>query len=295
MDIKKIRVMVVIGVLFVSLSAILIRLSNAHPLIIGMYRLFIAGFLSMLFIRRKDLKEFTFSKGLLFQILLSGFFLGLHFATWNASLNYTSIASSTVLVNTQTFFVLFVSIFLFKEKIDKKVFSYIMAAFLGSIIITIGDSSIGSNHLYGDFLALLGAVFVAGYMIMGRIIRKTLPLSLYTTSVYFIAAFVLMFSAVLSNVDLRANDPYEYLIFFGLAVFCTMMGHTVFNWALKYLQPTYISSTILLEPVFSTIWGIFLFKEIPNQFQIIGGFTIIISIYMYLKTPLPKTNKASLK
>jgi len=186
-----------------------------------------------------------------------------------------------VLVNTHPVFILAGSTFILKEKVSKKALLSIIIALIGSIIISTGDSSLGSNILYGDFLAILGAFFVAGYMMLGRVARQKVSVTVYTFIVYLSCTIVLLVLTIGTKTSLYPYPSDEILRFLALAFFCTILGHSIFNWALEYVKPAFVSTSVLGEPVFATLWAIFLFREIPTLWQIIGSLIIISGIYVF--------------
>lgn len=275
---------VLIGVIFVSFGSIFAKTSNAPSLIIATYRLGFTVLIMLPYVLTKRMNEIkNISKKNMFTCIISGIFLSLHFVTWLTSINYTSIASSTVLVNTHPIFIVIGSIFILKEKVSLKSLISIFIALIGSSIISFGDSSLGSSILFGDFLAIAGAFFMAGYMMIGKVIRQELSTTSYTFIVYSSSTITLIIMDIITQTPFYPYPKQEWLIFLGLAVFCTILGHTIFNWALEYLSPSFVSIAILGEPVFATIWAIFLLKELPSPWQIIGGIIILIGISIFIK------------
>lgn len=278
------KLIVLLGVIFVSFSSIIAKSSESPALIISTYRMGFTVILLLPIVLSKKLDEIKKVDRKAFGIcIVSGIFLALHFATWIESLKHTSVTSSTVLVNTHPVFIVLASFFIFKEKASKKTLITIGIALTGSIIISIGDSSLGSTILYGDILAILGAIFVAGYMMIGGIIRQKLSVIPYTFIVYTSSTITLILLSLFTNTPLYPYPVPELLRFLMLAVFCTIMGHSLFNWALEYVKPTYISTAVLGEPVFATIWAIIFFNEIPRIWQIIGSVIILYGIYRYIR------------
>lgn len=279
-----VKLIVLIAILFMSFSAIITKYSQAPAFIIAGYRL---GFTTILLfpyvIAKKKNELISLSKKVLGICIVSGIFLAFHFVTWIYSIKYTTVTSSTALVNIHPIFVVIGTIFIFKEKISKKVILSILLTLVGSVIISSGDSSLGSNIILGDILALLGGLFMAGYMMIGSTVRKKVSVTLYTFIVYFSSTIVLIFLSILTKTPLYPYPPRELLLFLMLAVFCTILGHSIINWALKYIRATFISTAFLGVPVLSSIWSIFIFNEIPTQWQIIGGLVILYGIYRFIR------------
>ena len=278
------RGIVVVGVFFVSFSAILVRLSDAPPLIIATYRLGISILLLLPVFLRNIGKERGWIKGrTLLLCILSGVSLALHFYTWFVSLRPTSVASAAVLVNTHPVFIVIGSVIFLKERIDRRALPFIAATFIGSIIIALGDYGHGNQGLYGDIMALLGAFFVSVYILIGRTVRKRVSLPLYAFTVYGISTAVLLLLDLFTGTPLYPYAPREFLIFFLLALVCTIGGHTVFNWALRYVEPLFVSTAVLGEPVFASILALFIFRETPSLYTLLGGVLVIGGIFFFIR------------
>ncbi len=281
---NNVRIIVIIAVIFVSFGSILTKLSQAPPLVIAAYRKGFATLiiLPMFVLRKKDEIKNLNKKSILLCIL-SGIFLALHFVSWITALSYTSITSLTVLVNMHPIFVVIGAYFILKEEITRKTIFTVFLTLLGTIIISLGDSNIDSSMLYGDVLSIFGAFFVSGYMLIGRKVRKYISVTTYTFIVYLVCTIILFILAIINNDKLFGYSMREWLIFISLAVLCTLLGHSIYNWALKYLDSTFVSTSALGEPMFATIWAYFIFNEIPTIWNIIGGSIVIVGIYLFVK------------
>ena len=211
---------------------------------------------------------------------LSGLFLAIHFALWFESLQHTSVASSTTIVNTEVIWVSLGFCFVLKGKLSAKAIATIVVAMIGSAMIALADSS-SDAHLYGDILALLAAMSVAVYMLIGRVLRATVSTSVYTYIVYTACAAVLVILCVAQGQGLFAYGWSPVIVGLLLSVFSTLMGHSVFAWCLKYFTPSFISTSKLCEPVVAAIIAGFLFNEVPGIMQLAGGVLILGGVYYY--------------
>lgn len=277
------RLIVLLGVLGASLSSIFVRVSTAPSLILVLYRVGMAALLLLPVVLVKDREELRRMTGREVGLcLVSGASLGLHFAAYFESLRYTSIAASVVLVDTEVLFVALISILLLKKKLRKKAWLAILLALGGSVIIAMADTAGGgADALRGDLLALCGAFFVAVYTMIGSVCRRTVSTNVYTFLVYLAAGVTVLAIALLSGRAITGYGGVNYLTGFGMAVFCTLMGHSVFSWGLKYLPPAFVSTAKLMEPVFASILGLFLFGEVPGMLTVMGGAVIIAAIILY--------------
>lgn len=297
------RPLVIIAVAFASLSAILVRLSSAPPIIIAFYRMVFtsAMLLPLLAARyragtdgpgtgstkagdqRRPSRPGRPGRRTLLLLTASGTFLALHFATWNASLSYTTVASSVVLVTLHPIFVATGSVFLLGERVPKVAFLYIVSAIAGGAVLSYGDFALGGEAMIGNALAVAGAISVAGYMLIGRFLRRELGAIGYNVSVYLVAALVLLLFALLAGNPLFGYAPRDIALFAALAFFCTVLGHSILNWALKFVPASTVSTSILLEPIFATLMAMLLFEEIPGSWALLGGTIVVISLYRVIR------------
>jgi drug/metabolite transporter (DMT)-like permease len=212
--------------------------------------------------------------------LISGLFLTIHFATWISSLAYTSIASSTALVATNPIFVALASWLILRERLRVGIWVGVVITMAGSLLIALSDSSAGhgSAPLLGDLLALLGAMTVSGYFLIGRQLRSRLSLLPYIWLVYTTAALGLLLMMALSGQSLIGLPALGYLLILGLAVGPQLLGHSAFNWAIKYLSPTLVTIAILGEPISSALLALLIFQQPLQPLQLIGGGMLLAGI-----------------
>lgn len=275
-----------LAVLSASASAVLFRLSSASaeaPLTVAFYRLSFSVILlagPLLWRRRAALAGLTLRTAALCG--LSGLFLALHFAAWHTSLNYTSVAASTVLVTTHPFMVLAFSYLVWKQRVGAVALAGVILALAGTALVGWGDVAVGLEALVGDLFALLGAAAMAGYLLVGRAVRQTVNVLTYSTLTYSVAAITLLVAAASLGEPLTGFPPQDWLIFTGLAVFPTLFGHTLFNWALGHLPASLISVTIVGEPVGASILAWFIWQQLPAPLTMLGGLLILAGIGLFV-------------
>jgi drug/metabolite transporter (DMT)-like permease len=272
-----------LAVLFISCAAPLIRLAQAPSLAIAFLRLAFSTLLLAplaLTRERKTMAAFYSKEWLL--LLLSGFFLALHFATWITSLSYTTISSSVVIVATQPIFAALFGFLFLKEKMPWLSVIGLVLAILGSAVIGYGDFSGGARPLVGDLLSLLGAVFVACYLLIGRTLRKSLPVLVYIFPVYMIAALFLGSFCLLAGTPLGPFPALSYLWIFLLALIPQTLGHSLYNWALRHVKAYVVGVAVLGEPIGATILGVILFMEIPGPASYLGAGLILVGVFLAL-------------
>jgi drug/metabolite transporter (DMT)-like permease len=280
-----------IGVVAVSTSAIFVKLSSAPAPIIATYRLIFSALLTLPLalwsggVWQEIARMGRTQWGL---ITCSGAFLASHFLLWFESLQYTSVASSTVLVTLQPLFAFIGGYFLFGERLRLLALSGGLLAIAGSFIIGWGDFRVGGMALWGDILALLGAATVTGYFLIGQYVRKAMSLSAYTLIVYTVTSLFLVGYDLLLGIPLTGYPWADWGWFFCLALFPTLLGHSIFNWAIKWLSTSTISMSILGEPVGTAILAYFILGEVLNLPQWIGGGVIMLGIFLFIRYNNPQ-------
>lgn len=274
---------ITLSVLSISAAAILFRETDAAPIPASAFRLLFATLMLLPFAlwrERRELRALSLRDWA--GLVLVGFILAVHFASWVASLALTTIAASVVLVTLHPVFVAFVSGRLFGEGLPARGYVGIVVALGGGIVITVGDASQGSDPLLGDALALLGALAAAGYFLAGRSYRKRLSLLTYVTPVYGSAAIFLLIGSLLAPAPwggpLTGYDARQLVLFVALAGFPMLMGHTILNWALKYVTAPVIATTILGEPVGASLLAYFVLNEVPAWPTFAGGALVLVGI-----------------
>ncbi len=274
-------VVLALGVFAVSWGAILVRLAAVPPLAVGAYRLIMASLILTPLAWSRESEELRrLTRRDLRLILVSGLFLGIHFATWISSLTYTSVASSVVLVNTAPLFVGLAMHFVFREQLPSQMLAGIALATLGGAIISWGDLRMSGLALWGDVLAVLGAVGLAAYFLIGRDLRRRVSLLAYVTPTYWTAALVLTAAMLCSGQAMAGYPPRAYLIILLMAIGPQVIGHSSFNWALGYLSPAFVTVSILGEPIGSSILAYLVLQESPSRFEVLGGIVILTGIYL---------------
>ena len=274
-----------ISIIAVSTASILIRWTDAPPLAIASYRMLISvAMLMPFFLRNKGIEKLRRQgKRKIINLLLVGIVLAIHFASWITSLSLTSVTSSVIFVHIDPIFVAIISHIFLNEKITNRTLSGIVISFIGVSVIAMGDAGTGESNLIGDALALTGGIMLGLYIIGGRFYRKNLDLTTYVTPVYSMAAASLLLMSLVTETQLTGFSYSTYGFFFLIALIPMIFGHTLYNWALRYLSAPVVSISLLGEPVGASILAFFLLGEVPPFFTIVGGgitlVGILISVY----------------
>lgn len=291
-------VALIAALLAVSTSSIFIRfaqMDGAPSLMIAALRLtFAVLVLAPITLTRHmdELKRLTRTEILLG--IFSGIFLALHFATWITSLEYTSVANSVVFVTTGPLWVALLSPLLLKEHITPIAFVGLALALVGGIVVGMSDACVWDGGLscpslgdilqgravWGNFLALVGAWMVTGYLIIGRKLRAGMSLLPYIFLVYSMAAVILLTILFVSGISPFGYAPRTYGWIFLMAAIPQLIGHSTFNWTLKFLPAALVAITTLGEPIGSAILAFIILKEVPSSMTLIGGVLILAGIYL---------------
>ncbi len=280
---ERLRAMFVLplGLAAMSFASIFIRFCDAPSLVIAAYRLTLATLILLVLALPKTLRE---SHRLTRQEVLpsagAGLFLAFHFAFWITSLKYTSVASSVIFVTTTPIFVALASAAILRERISLVLFCSILIAVAGGMTIGWGDWRRGENHLYGDFLSLLGAVMATGYLLVGRRVRRRVSLSTYVTLVYGVAAVSLILLALLNGDSFFGYAFKDYLFFLLLAVGPQLIGHSSLNWALRFFSATLVAVFVLGEPVGASLLAYWILGENLGIALLGGGALVLLGIYL---------------
>jgi drug/metabolite transporter (DMT)-like permease len=261
-----------------------IRIIDAPPIAIATYRLLSASFFFMIpftvnYFRNKSTLN---QKGFLLAVI-SGFFLAGHFATWISSLSYTTVSSSTVLVSLSPLFVATYNVLVLKERMLRIQIVGILVTILGAVIISAGDFQISGDAIFGDFLAFLGAIFVAGYLIIGRNVRKNMALVDYVFVTYSASAFFLLALSVILRIDLAFKSVGNLALMVTHGLVSSGLGHTIYNWMLQHTTSTFVSTATLGEPVIASIMAFSFLSETPSPQTMIGGIIVIAGLYVFTR------------
>jgi drug/metabolite transporter (DMT)-like permease len=214
---------------------------------------------------------------------LSGLFLSLHFALWITSLNYTSIASSVVLVTSHPAFVAVVSYFLWGERFRRLTLAGIVVALLGVVLINYGGFTFGSTTALGNLLAILAAFSMGAYLIVGGRLTTKVNILSYLSLVYTFSAIILLVSAVGLGHSFFGYSPKTYLMLVLLAVIPQLIGHSSLNYAVRLMPVTLVSVAILGEPVGATLLGYLVLNEAPTVNEILGGLLVLAGIFLVMR------------
>ena len=273
------------AVFFLSTSAIFVKIASAPASITAFYRLLFTALalLPFLIFKRENREELKRLTGKQWKLgVLSGFLLAVHYVLWFESLNYTSVASSTVIVCLQPLFALIGGFFIFREKYSKLALSGCLIAIFGSAVIGWGDFQVSDAALIGDIMALVAAAIIAGYFMVGQYVRKALTVIPYSVLSFGSGALFLALYSLGTGVSFTGYPSKTWGAFAGLAFMATILGQFIFTWLLKWLSASIISMSILGEAVGTCILSYFILSERITLQQGTGILIILAGLGLFL-------------
>lgn len=277
--------LLVVGVLAVSSSSILVRLADAPPLAVSFYRCAMAAIVLVPMalarhggeLRGLSRRQWTVS-------LLSAAALAAHFALWIPSLQYTSVAASTVLVTSSPVWVALLGRMTLGERISRVAAGGIALSLAGAVVISGGDLGVSTRAVFGDLLALAGAIAAAAYVVAGRDLRQSVSLLSYTAIVYSGSAGMLAVAMLAVGTPFTGYSPRVWGLFVLMTLGPQFLGHTVFNYLLGHVEASVVAIAVTAEPVGASILAYLLFSEIPSSTAVAGGLLILVGIYVAISS-----------
>ena len=278
-----------VGVLAASTAALFIRLAYAAEgsgsvglgLLLAAVRLSVAS-LVLLPAWWGLRKSSSHQAGAMGYAVLAGIFLGVHLALWIISLAYTSIAASATIVTTNPIWVALILWLWRGETPSRLTAAGIIVVFSGGALIAVGDAggaSAGPKPLLGDLLALGGALSVSLYLILGREAQhRGLGIGRYVATAYVVGALTLLPAPLLLGSGYAGLSGEVYLYGLLLAFIPQLVGHSSFNWAVRWVSPTLVALVILVEPVGGSILGYLVFGEVPGSLVLAGAAVLLIGV-----------------
>jgi drug/metabolite transporter (DMT)-like permease len=276
---------VAVAMVSVSFASIFIKWSESAPFVLAAYRLAFscAMLLPFMFLTGGFSGIKSFNRKEVSLVMLSGLALTFHFGLWIVSLTLTLVSTSVILVTSHPIFVASVSHFLLKERVKRIAVIGILIAFSGVALISISDYSEGPGTILGDLMAFLGGICAGIYFLSGRVARQSVAVAPYAFSVYGISSVLLFFSGAAAGDQLLVVDVREIVLFLMLALLPTILGHTMFNYALRKVPAHIVSTSVLSEPVGASVLAYFLIPgEVPSLWIIAGGALVVGGLYIVL-------------
>lgn len=285
-----------VAVLSVSFAAPLFRLAEAPALTASFWRLAFAVLILLPFTGRAAVAWTSYTRRDWTITVGAGIALGAHFALWVSSLFYTTVAASVSLVTLQAVFVALGGHFLLRDRLSRRAWMGVFAAFAGAVLIATGDGGFGTTSrraLIGNGLALAGGLGSAAYMLIGRRLRAKRDLVEYVTPVYAFAALTVLVALPLTGQPLSTGlDARSFGVFVLLAAVPMLGGHTIANWCLKHMEAHVVATWILLEPLGAALLAWPLLGELPGPWTVVGGALVLLGAAQTVRPDRPARSLA---
>ncbi len=276
-----------------SQSASLVRLSEAHPFVVGFWRLLASALIMAglhFYISKKKGQVFwrssSRSHGL--ATLVSGVFFFLHLWTFFVAAQTTSIANCMVIFSTNPIFTALGAWIWFKEKFERRHGMALSLAFLG-IGLLFYDRLSWEIIGQGDFAALMSALFFSGYMLTGKKSRSFFSTENYTWIIYFITAILFGLAGLFIDVNWVDYPLKTWLAIAATVIFPTLLGHVLITYLLQYFNINVLSCGKLAEPALSAIVAFYLFGESLSSKTIFSFILTVFAVLVLMGPFLKKT------
>ena len=280
MNHPRVALVLSLSIAAISTAAILVRLvPDMHALGIALWRTAIAGvLLSPTLLRRGNVRP---EGRHLAWTIAAGLCLALHFWSWFASLQLTTVMRSTVLVCLTPLWAGILSWAVFKAPPSRRFWGGIAVALVGVTVMALGgDALAGRASWTGDLLALLGGILSGTYLTIGRAVRPHVDWGPYGAILCLNCALWLLIFAVLSGASLAIVGPNAIWVLLAMALGPQLLGHIGFAWAVRYVPATIVGAVILLEPVGATALGTVVLDEWPSARETLGAMVIVIGVFI---------------
>ena len=280
--IKNAKKIVILATVAASFSGIFVRLIGANAVAIGFYRLtFVVPFFAaaVLLKHREELRRLTRKQ--IAGSMLGGIFLAGHYFSLFTAVGHTTIASAIMLCNTSPIIILILSTLFFRERTTVKAVIGVAITLTGAAIITGSDYSFSGAAVYGDIMALFGALFYSLYFLVGRRMRKTVNTSVYVFFVFSACWAVFAVGMFVTDTPFTGYSSMDFVYLFAFAMVCSIGAHAVFNWCLAHVSPLYISTIGTGEVIFAASWAALLFGEVPTVWQLAGSAITICGLIYF--------------
>lgn len=273
-----------IGIIAISFSSIFVKWSDSPVSVQAMYRLMITAIMMLPFAGKYAGDARSLKRSEWGLLALSAAMLALHFLLWMGSLQWTSVASSTIILALQPVFVMIGAYLWFKERTSLGALFGMSIAFLG-VFLLIGSSGFGGQegHFKGDLMSLLGTAAVAVHMLLGQLLLRRLPSFLYSWLVFVMASLILAVYNLIQGYSFTGYSGREWGIFLLLAIVPTVFGHLLFNWLMKFASASTVSMSVLGEPVGASVLAFLILHETMYPLQAAGGALVLLGLILFLR------------
>lgn len=287
MKINRSIIGIIIAIASLASIGVFIHKSEVGPIITGFYRCLFA--IPLLLIAEQFSKKSSFvvpnkidKKTLIILNAIAGVTLAMDICVWNLSFKYTTMAEANLIVNLAPFLILPITIFYFKEKINKLIIYPLIAAAIGLFLLVFAGKSTANIHILGDLMAFIAAIFYAIFVVVTKISAdKGCNMTRYMTVVSIYCAVILLIAGVITQEKIIPESLHGWLILFGLAFISQILGQLMLARSIKKVKLQISSVLLLMQPVFAATYGFAFFDEKLTLLQMIGALIILLSVYVF--------------
>ncbi|ALG69791.1 membrane protein [Azospirillum thiophilum] len=270
------------GALGIAFAPIFVRLSEVGPVATGFWRVALAAPVLALWMGSEPRQGRRSPSSLAdyARLSLAGLCFAGDLAVWHTSIRYTSVANATLLANFAPLFVAPAAWFLFKERITGRFVVGMLMALAGAVVLMGQSFQLSPDHLFGDALGLLTAVFYAGYILSVGHLRAEFSTATIMTWSGVITAVVLLPLGLLDGEAMLPATVAGWLVLGGLALFSHAGGQSLIAYALAHLPASFSSVSLLLQPAAAAILAWILLDEPLGTLQAVGAAVILMGILL---------------
>jgi len=269
-----------LGASLIGLAPLFVRWSELSPSWTMFYRMFLAlPFLALInfYYNRSQAFKLRNSKNLILAIIAS-FAFASDMSAWHWSLQFTSVANSTILVNTAPIYLVLFGVFLFKEPISRKFLLSFVLTYIGVIGLIYFSSSKTEGALLGDAMALMAAFLYATYLLIISRLGKESSINIIFYTTLFTSIFGLIF-ALFESREFLPSSLMQFYNLLAMAILCQAGGQFFITYSLPKIKATFGSIGLLMQPIIATIFGAILLYEYLNFVQLSFVILALIGIY----------------
>jgi drug/metabolite transporter (DMT)-like permease len=267
-----------VGILCISLSAILTKVAGIPGVVSAFHRLLIAGIVVVPwgFLRQPQLPSLRVT----ILIAVGGVFFALNLGFWNTGVLLTSAATATLLGNSAPLWVGLGALLLFREQLSVSYWCGLIVAIAGMAIL-VGATSWHGFHLnHGDLLVLIAASFYAGYLLTAQLARERVGTVTFMTISLLSGVLALLMMNLIMGSTLWGYSAKTWWALLGLGLISQAGGWLAINYALGHLRAAYVSVGLLTQVIVVALLSIPLLGETLSSRQILGGMVVLSGIYL---------------
>ncbi len=274
----KAYIFLLLGVFCIAWSAIFVKLADAPALTSGFYRYFFCfvGLIPIWIYKKIKIPN----RRTLFWIILGGLFFVCDMGLWNLSILKTSASVSTLLANNASIFVSLGALIFFKQKLPTIYWIGLFVAMIGVFTVTGRDFIENKNLGIGHLMAIGAAVFYAGYLLITQQVRESIDVVNFMGWSLIACLFFSYLICYQQNLQMLHFDNQTWYAFIASGIICHLAGWLCINYSLGFLPAAIVSPTLLIQPVLTSIISFFLLNETLRKEQILGGFIVILGVYL---------------